>query len=487
MKWTISRKFFIGFSLIFLAAALFAYSVIEKMLEEHVHERITTEMQTLQNTSRQYLLQFAELQGADLGMFNEYSRPIANELSRINSMAVSIYNADGTFLYEAMPLQESLLIDHQEFHVDLSETEHAELLQAFDDKAAYTLTPVNDGTILYFAYPFYVNGDFYGVVRFTSDYTAIYAQNKALLERLTLITGIIFSAILAFLMIFTNQLIKPLHTLTAAAKRIAQRDFQTIPTVRTSDELNELSIQFQHMQQNITHYIQELEIEKQRVLTAEEKRTVFFQHVTHELKTPLTTISGYAQIIGAESFDDQAFLQKAAGRIHLESQRLNEMVSRLLSLSTAETGPRSTEEIDLYSFTQHILEDLELKAGKYGMTFKLSGEPTILSANRDEMKQIMMNVLDNAIKHGTPGHAIDIHVSHEITVSNHAPRLTAEIKSQLFEPFVLRSSKDSHGLGLFITKQLVESNRGTITMEQQDQTVQVKMTFPAGNKLETSA
>ena len=71
----------------------------------------------------------------------------------------------------------------------------------------------------------------------------------------------------------------------------------------------------------------------------EKSRTSFFNNVTHELKTPLATISGYAQIIGEEDFDDPVFLRKATGNIRLESERLNRMVIELIELSKRDAEP----------------------------------------------------------------------------------------------------------------------------------------------------
>src|SRR5690606_17203226 len=161
-----------------------------------------------------------------------------------------------------------------------------------------------------------------------------------------------------------------------------------------------------------------IEREKEKVLLLEEKRTTFFQNITHEFKTPLTTISGYAQIIGEREFNDIEFLQKASVKIRTESERLNEMVTQLLALSKYQSTVLDTphEMLDVYPIMQSVCEDLQLKADRNNVKIHLKGHPYIVLGNPGEIRQLLLNVIDNAILHGTPGGSVDINVDEEIMV-----------------------------------------------------------------------
>lgn len=480
MKWTIRKKFFLGFLLLFTIAALLFNKLMEETIDNNTQTVIQNDLTKLQHTSKEYIKQFSQLHNAKDDLFIEYGSTIAQELSKLHAQSIAIYKADGQFLYEAVPVNIPILMENQKYETDIGENSSNELQQAFQNKAAYTPKIVTEGTIIYFAYPVYIQDKFYGVLRFTGDYSEMYKHNQYLLNSFTLLTILLFIGVFVISLLVTSQIIRPLHTLTNATKRIADGDYSMNTSINTSDEIGELSKQFQHMQNEIRQQIDVIEAEKEKVLVLEKKRTDFFHNVTHELKTPLATISGYAQIIGEKDFDDSLFLEKAAHKIRSESDRLNDMVSQLLSFSKAqsETTLKSFEVFDLLPLIQSICEDLQLKATKYAMPILVTGQTFMMNGSKDEIKQVIINVIDNAIKHGLSNRPIEICVNDSITIMNYCEPIPSDIITYAFEPFIHTAAKGNHGLGLFICAQIIEQHKGTISFNYQQPQVIIKIDLP---------
>ena len=479
MKWTIRKKFFIGFLLLFTLAAFSFYQIMENTIESNTTSVLENDLTKLQHTSKEYIKQFSRLQGSDEKLFAEFGSTIAQELSNINSQSISIYDADGSFLNEATPIDKPLLLANQKYQESLKENSSTELTHAFQNKAAYTLETVSGGTLLHFAYPVYIEDTFYGVLKFTGDYSAMFKHNQQLLNSFTLLSILLFVGVFVISLLLTNQLIKPLHTLSNATKQIAKGNYRVMSDVHTSDEIGELAKNFQLMQNEIQQQMHVIKMEKEKVLLLEKKRTDFFHNVTHELKTPLTTISGYAQIIGEKQFDDPLFLEKAASRIHSESDRLNNMVVQLLSFSKAQADlARTVEVFDLFSLIESVSEDIKLEATDAKMPILLTGQPFSMEGNPDEMRQVILNVLSNAIKHGKPNRAIEIHIEKTIIIKNYSDLIPQKIIQHAFEPFVHGNAKDSHGLGLFICEQIISKHQGTISFAYKDEQAIIEISLP---------
>lgn len=415
-------------------------------------------------------------------MFTEYGSTIAQELSRLHTQNVAIYDLEGLFLYEAIAMEEPLLVENQAYQVNLEDNPNAELTAAFKNQAAFTRVDVADGNLVYFSYPLYMHDQFYGVLRFTGDYTNLFAANDKVLTSFRVLVICLFAGVFVISNLLTKQIIKPLLRLTAATKKVAAGDYGVDVQVKTRDELEVLAASFNDMQQNIQRQMDMLEQEKDKVVQAEKSRTAFFNNVTHELKTPLATISGYAQIIGEEDFDDPVFLRKATGKIRLESERLNRMVIELIELSKRDMAPRlkKREAIQLLPLVLSASEDMALKAGRCQMAIDVTGEDFMVDGNLDELRQVFSNVFDNAIKYGVDGSQIVVTMKDgTITVINNSPPVPNQIVDNAFEPFIHTKGKGSSGLGLSICQQIVSQHEGTIAFDYDDGRVTVTIFLPS--------
>lgn len=204
---------------------------------------------------------------------------------------------------------------------------------------------------------------------------------------------------------------------------------------------------------------------------SEEMRREFTANVSHELKTPLTSIHGYAQIINsgiAKPEDVSSFVQK----IEKESSRLIILVDDIIRLSKLDEGEElECTDNDILSVAEEVADELRQKASDRDITINVDGTPSTVYINLGQLTQLVYNLCDNAIKYNKNGGNVYITVSDKkLTVSDTGIGIPKEYLERIFERFFRvdksRSKKvDGTGLGLSIVKHIVLSNNAQINVE----------------------
>ncbi len=196
----------------------------------------------------------------------------------------------------------------------------------------------------------------------------------------------------------------------------------------------------------------------------------FLMNVSHDLRTPLTSIRGYADAIA----DGTAEPAAAAQVIRQQSMRLERLVNDLLDLARlrARTFGLDTRHVDLAAAAQTTVDGLAQQAAARGVTVSLQGQRTVVAADPDRLAQVTSNLLENALGHARTRVWVDIVPSggHAVlTVEDDGPGLAPEDRSRVFERQYSGSAPipgltSGNGLGLAICQELVEAMRGRITV-----------------------
>jgi PAS domain S-box-containing protein len=197
--------------------------------------------------------------------------------------------------------------------------------------------------------------------------------------------------------------------------------------------------------------------------------------VAHDLRQPLGTISLSAQILARAT--DEAKLLKYADQIHAAAQRLDRMVGDLMDLSRLDARRLELvrQRVDVPALVSAVSERVALQAPDRAIDVRILGQVPDVEADPDRIAQVMENLLTNAVKYGKGGTTILTSVSWEdgdvaVAVTNEGRPLTAEELSRIFERFHRTASAKLEGiqgvgLGLYITRSLVEAHGGRITAE----------------------
>ena len=212
----------------------------------------------------------------------------------------------------------------------------------------------------------------------------------------------------------------------------------------------------------------------------ENMRSDFVANVTHELKTPLTSISGFVETLRINDNIDISTRNRFLGIIETESDRLKRLIDDILLLSFIENKEQECfEDIDIYSVFKEVYEltYTSAKVKDIDIEYNFEHENMIIKSNRDYIKQIFLNLVDNAIKYTPNGGIVTTKVRYDdnyilIKVIDNGIGISKEDKTRIFERFY-RVDKarirdvGGTGLGLAIVKHIVKSLHGTIDVESE--------------------
>jgi len=280
---------------------------------------------------------------------------------------------------------------------------------------------------------------------------------------LFLIGGTIVALVLATLFgaILAHVSLRPIDHITLTANQIvsAQDLGQRLPTSGNNDEIDRLSQTINNMLARLDDFFQ-----AQIRLTAD---------ISHELRTPLTIIHGNVDVLRRDSLSP-AERAEAIAAINSALNRMSRLVSDLLLLSQADAGmtlamrPLELDEVILDVFQQaHALtKEVSLKLGH--------ADQARVRGDADRLKQLLINLLDNAIKHTPPGGCVTLSVYRQppwvrVSVADTGEGIPLEHLPHIFDRFyrVKGQKRKGYGLGLPIAKWIAEAHGGTLTAESQ--------------------
>ena len=213
------------------------------------------------------------------------------------------------------------------------------------------------------------------------------------------------------------------------------------------------------------------------IVKSSQMRQEFTANVSHELKTPLTAISGYAELIasGMTSGDDTI---RFAGEISKSSNRLLTLINDILRLSELDASTEvPMEELDLYELAEKCVNMLQINAEKQNVTLMLTGKSTRMMANREMMEELLYNLVSNAIRYNRPYGNVVVSVNWEeeqvhLTVEDTGIGISQADQERVFERFYRvdksrSKSTGGTGLGLAIVKHVVKCHGAKLNMQSQ--------------------
>ena len=225
---------------------------------------------------------------------------------------------------------------------------------------------------------------------------------------------------------------------------------------------------------------------------AEKMRQEFTANVSHELKTPLQSISGYAELLKSGMVKEED-VQQFAERIYSESQRMITLVNDILELSHLDEGMEDMirEDVDLYDVAARAVDSLEEEAAAAGVTLELTGESSVINGYSQLLSLIVYNLCENGIKYNNPQGSVKVDINDfrdraVLTVNDSGIGIPLDQQERVFERFYRVDKSHSKevggtGLGLSIVKHATAIHNGEIHLVSAPKYgTTITITFPKG-------
>ncbi|MGO4546099.1 ATP-binding protein [Paenibacillus sp. 2TAB23] len=479
----ISIKF--KFSIFLAALLLLTVFILSLLVLEGIqkNQQLEVEQYLAQQgaTANVYFIQtlMAESNKVPHTFLAEKGKDFAGQLELISGHSVVVYDLQGVIMNKDKSSMTS---------GSISKT----LAFALKNKTAY----LTDNDSLYYMTPLKTGNEQVGVVQFNYSLAknlAFYNQIKKLFIYIG--TGVfLLSFILAYF--YFNSFASKIIRLNAAVDRIREGQFE-IDTLARKDEIGELSEGIRDMSEQIMRTMRDKDQEREKLTMAvhklsklDQQQKQFIGSVTHEFKTPLTSIKAYIDLLHMYP-DDEELLETAKTNINSETQRLYEMVEKVLQLASLEKYDFefNKEKIDVQQAIEFVLNSLRGKLDKFGLRLETVLTEAYVEADKDCMTIVLINLLDNAIKYNKAnGHILVISEIKDgrviIEIADSGIGIPEEVVHKIFEPFYTVDKNRSRenggaGLGLSLAKQYTELQGGSIALVRTDKTGTVfRISFP---------
>ncbi|MCC8141313.1 MAG: two-component sensor histidine kinase [Lachnospiraceae bacterium] len=374
---------------------------------------------------------------------SEITALASSNLGDIQSLRMTWIAADGTVLYDNDTDAASLEnhFERPEFQDALAsgEGEATRRSDTMDTNTYYYAILLDDGSVL----------------RLAADARSIFSIFTSVIPILILIVAIIIVVAVIVGRLLTRQLLKPIETMAQNIEDTAHTPVykELVPFVNTIREQHD------------------------NILSAAKARQDFTANVSHELKTPLTAISGYAELI-ENHMVDQDQEEKFAEQIRLSADRLVTLINDIIRLSELDAGAEDDsmtfEQMDLYTAASNRIELLKVSAEKKNIRLTLEGESCPMRGNPTMITELIDNLCQNAIRYNSENGQVRVVVQMEeerpaLTVEDTGIGIPKDMQDRVFERFFRVDKSHSKetggtGLGLAIVKHIVELHDAEITL-----------------------
>ena len=305
-----------------------------------------------------------------------------------------------------------------------------------------------------------ITGNFntYGYVVLHMPMERILDSQNQILNIVYITAAIIFFLSLIILLVFTRTVYFPLKKITAGAMEYAGGNLDHTIKVKTNDEMGYLADTLNYMSSELGKM--------------EEYQKSFIANVSHDFRSPLTSIKGFIETLQQGAIDDKEMARKFLNIIAEEADRLYRLINDVLSLSSMEAGRvrAPTARLSLGQAAQEACLFLKKAAEDKQIDLQVEEDGDgFIQANNDHVKQLLINLIDNAIKYTLNGGKVWVRVQREadqvvLRVKDTGIGIAPEHQSRVFERFYRgqNAAPQSAGIGLALARMIITAQNGTI-------------------------
>ena len=341
--------------------------------------------------------------------------------------------------------------------------------------------------------------DFYFMMRFNVEGVTENVRVCSEFIKYICLAGIVLAVVIVWLI--SRRVTKPLHELTELSKRMAELDFDAKYTSGGSNEIGQLGEHFNRMSENLEKAYSELltannelqqDIQKKQKI--DDMRKEFLSNVSHELKTPIALIQGYAEGL-AECINDDAESRDFYCEVIMdEASKMNTMVQKLLTLNQLEFGNDKIvmERFDLAMLLKNKIQSITILAQQKEAQISYSGKDSVYAwGDEFKIEEVITNYLSNALNHVSGAKKIEVRVEQDteqvrVSVFNTGEQIPEADIGQIWDKFYKVDKARTReyggsGVGLSIVKAIMESLNQKYGVENRPDGVEFWFTLKNGS------
>ncbi len=361
-----------------------------------------------------------------------------------DNLRITLIETDGNVLYDSNAQAENM-----DNHSSRPEVQQA--LECGEGKSVRISKTLQESTF-YYAIRL-ESGIVLRVAREADSIVSIFVNVTPLMFGIIVILFVLCFVLSHFL---TKSIVKPIEQMA--------QDMEHMKNVKTYEELQP--------------FVTTINRQHEDIMRNANMRQDFTANVSHELKTPLTSISGYAELI-ENGMASETDIQRFAKEIHKNAKRLLTLINDIIKLSELDAIENSIyfETVNLYQMAETCVSMLQINAEKHDVTLLFSGIPCSITANKDMIEELMYNLCDNAIRYNVPGGTVNVEVGEEngrtfFKVKDTGIGISKEHQERIFERFYRvdksrSKSTGGTGLGLAIVKHIVAKHDAKIEINSE--------------------
>lgn len=477
---TIRRKYGVVLSIIFIVFIVISNIILNRFFYKNFKEHITTDMEKNYQVSLSSLNDYLAINNIykdELTLSNLNNNIVNFILNRVYCQG-ALYDLNGNLLLKGT-------INENEVDLNIYAISEETLNIVKDNKAIIDIERRSDSIIGKVSYLIYgKNKQPIGIMMLTNNYEKEYIRNENINRLVNYIFSGLFLIIIISIYFLSSKIVTPLILLKNKVSEVGKGNYPSKINITSNDEVGVLVDSFNLMSEKLKR--------------KDEQEKNIFRNITHELKSPITSISGYAQILSEDNFKDEEFKAIAIKRIVLECNRMNELVGTLLDISKqiSDLEDYSFENVDLKYILNNVVQANLLRIKEKSLEIINEANDISIKGNKQYLYILVNNLVENAVKYSNNNSKIVIELKELneyiiFSILSEGKSIPFEKKESIFEPFVKvdgisKNKKNSHGLGLYICKNIVEAHNGKIEVEVDGNKSKFIVEFENFNTLETS-
>ncbi len=436
-------------------------------LDNYFHDRLISELTTQTDQAEFVIRTLAEIDSAKYSRLQQYAKSA--------NLRMTLIDSDGKVIFESdLPLDQLISVEN---HKDRPEVQQA-IRNGTGTSTRHSATLNIE--MLYFAKKilrlFSQATGFEGasVIRIGIPLTHVNEIVDDIRSKILIASVLVLIIVVGITVVVSKRIARPIKEMARIAVEIQSGNLDKRINVRSNDEFGKLA-------ESLNNMVDKLNQDITKLKKLEHVRSEFLGNVSHELRTPIFAIQGMLETLLNGALDDKEAGKDFAERALANTQRLNALLGDLIEISRIESGEMkmSFRYFSLNEFLEQVIAEMNHSTKQKNISLILETQQELpeVYGDRERLKQVLVNLIDNAIKYNTPNGKVVISYIHlenkvEVMVKDNGVGIAEEHLPRIFERFYRVDKERSReeggtGLGLAIVKHIIEAHGSKVEVQSE--------------------